>query len=133
MFTMKKIYFFLLLTLTSLTSLAEVLTGNCGADGNNLTYTLDTKTGVLKIEGSGVMEEYGHYSSEIAQKWYGEYEESKELAPWFGDCSSIKKVELPDGLTCISSFAFSFCKNLAAITIPESVTIIGDNAFSNCI
>ncbi len=32
---------------------AETASGTCGAEGDNLTWTLDTDTGVLKIEGKG--------------------------------------------------------------------------------
>jgi hypothetical protein len=32
---------------------AETLTGTCGANGDNLTWSLDTESGVLTISGSG--------------------------------------------------------------------------------
>lgn len=34
---------------------AEVLTGKCGAQGDNVTYTLDTETGLLTISGNGAI------------------------------------------------------------------------------
>ena len=47
-----------------------------------------------------------------------------------------KKVEgelvIPDGVTSIGSFAFSYCKGLTSVTIPNSVTSIGGGAFYNC-
>ncbi|NLT15923.1 MAG: leucine-rich repeat domain-containing protein [Clostridiales bacterium] len=39
---------------------------------------------------------------------------------------------IPDSITSIGSYAFSFCQNLTSITIPNSVTIIGDSAFISC-
>ena len=47
-----------------------------------------------------------------------------------------KKVEgelvVPDGVTSIGSFSFSYCKGLISVTIPNSVTSIGGGAFYNC-
>ena len=41
-------------------------------------------------------------------------------------------VTIPEGVTSISSSAFSGCTSLTSITIPASVTSIGDNVFSGC-
>ena len=47
-----------------LTAYAQVLTGSCG---ENVTYTLDTETGVLTISGTGKM--YDYYSSISDAPW----------------------------------------------------------------
>lgn len=39
---------------------------------------------------------------------------------------------IPDGVTAIGPYAFSYCSELSEISIPNSVTEIGDYAFSNC-
>ena len=106
----------LLLTLLprlSLTARAETYSGTCG---KNLTWTLDTETGLLTIEGSGAME-YGPYSDDV---------------PWYDYCSSIKTVSLPDGLTDIGQHAFNNCTNLTNVTIPYGVEYIGEFAFNYC-
>lgn len=110
---MKKIYLFLLLTINTLTSLAEILTGSCGT---TLTYTLDTETGVLKIEGSGAMSNYQNYN----------------YVPWYSNRVVICQVDLPEGLTSIGNYAFYNCSCLTSVTIPNSVTSIGNYAFSGC-
>ena len=92
----------------SLTASAETYSGTCG---DNLTWTLNTATGVLQIKGSGDMT-YG----------YG--------IPWKEYRESIKEVRLPDGLTSICMDAFYACYSLESVTIPNGVTSIGEEAFS---
>ena len=53
----------MLLTITSglnLTAYADVQTGKCG---DNVTYSLDTETGVLTISGTGEMTDYPYNST----------------------------------------------------------------------
>ena len=95
---------------------AEVYTGNCGADGGNVTYKLDTSTGLLEITGTGDMCDYRHLSS----------------SPWYSHCSYIKTVKIGNGVTSIGGSAFAGCNNLTSITIPDSVTSIGFCAFFGC-
>ncbi len=120
----------LLLTLLpslALTAHAEVYSGYCGNEsyygddgewhnGENLTWTLDTNTGALTIEGSGAMSEFG---------WY-------ENVPWYPYRESIHSVSLPAGLTSIGESAFNGCTGLTSVDIPEGVTSIGGSAFSGC-
>ncbi len=47
----------------------------------------------------------------------------------FSFCTSLKSVEMPKSLTRIGEGAFYNCTNLQSIEIPESVTSIGDSAF----
>ena len=42
------------------------------------------------------------------------------------------EVVIPDGITKIGSWAFSYCTNLISIVIPSSVTEIGEYAFNGC-
>ena len=44
----------------------------------------------------------------------------------------VKKVVIPDSITCISNYAFWNCSRLTSVTIPDSVKNIGDEAFWNC-
>lgn len=45
----------------------------------------------------------------------------------------IKSITIPNSVTNIAAYAFSWCKSLKSITIPRSVTKIEEGAFYNCI
>lgn len=47
----------------------------------------------------------------------------------FEDCTSLKSVTIPYGVTYVGDFAFVNCSNLKSVTIPSSVTDIGVYAF----
>ncbi len=49
-----------------------------------------------------------------------------------GNCSNLKTIILPDGITSIGKNAFKDCTNLNSINIPLSVTSIEEGAFSGC-
>ena len=46
--------------------------------------------------------------------------------------SDITSVTIPNSVTSIGDYAFSYCTSLASITIGNSVTSIEDRAFENC-
>ena len=88
--------------------------GNCGANGDNVTWTLDSN-GLLTISGTGEMES-----------------DASESTPWSKNKKSIKEVVIESGVTNIRNFAFKSCENLTKVTIPDSVVYIGWNAFYRC-
>lgn len=49
----------------------------------------------------------------------------------FSECSSLKQIELPEGLKYIYSRAFQYCSKLSKVNIPSSVTKVGEKAFDN--
>ncbi len=89
-----------------------VASGTCGAEGDNLTWTLDSE-GVLTISGTGAMKDYSNYDE----------------APWTENSSSILTVKLESGVTSIGKRAFLSCSKMTDVTIPEGVTSIGEEAF----
>lgn len=91
-------------------ALAAVYSCSCGT---NATWSLDTKTGLLKIEGRSAMKDYSCHS----------------YAPWYSYNSSITKAEIADGISSIGEWTFYGCLRLTSVTIPNSVTSIGDYAF----
>jgi uncharacterized repeat protein (TIGR02543 family) len=119
----------------SLTPLSET-TGVCGS---NLTWTLDTATGVFTISGSGLMYEYD-YLPEIPWDSVKRSIRSVVISDGitsisrhaFQNCYFLKNVSIPSSVTSISSDAFAYCGALVSITIPSSVTSIGERAFLSC-
>ena len=89
--------------------------GTCGAEGDNLRWTLDSETGILTISGSGEMADYG----------------AADL-PWHSYHIDVHTVILEDGVTSIGDCAFLDCINLEHVTIPDGVTRIGYSAFDAC-
>ncbi len=104
-----------LLTLfLALAASVGTLFAQSGTCGDNLTWTLDTESGILTISGTGAMTDYS------------------VSAPWYPYSSFIKTVIIEDGVASIGNWAFYFCTNLTSVTIPNSVTSIGGAAFINC-
>ena len=99
-------------TLPMLSSIAH---GECGAQGDNLTWVL-TEDGTLTISGSGAMKNFAGFGA----------------APWYNWCTRILSVVVEPGVTSIGKYAFWECKGLTSVTIPESVTGIGAYAFAYC-
>ena len=80
---------------------------------SSIRWTLEN--GILTLTGSGPMDEY-----------------QNQTAPWKSQKDAIRSIHIGEGITTVSSGAFSGCTSLTEITIPASVTAIGDEAFSFC-
>jgi hypothetical protein len=50
----------------------------------------------------------------------------------FYECSTLKKITLPDSLKTIGNNAFAYCDGLTEMVIPAGVTDIASNAFAYC-
>ena len=139
--TKQKLGILLLLLSISLVALtlcasATTYTGKCG---ENLTYTLDTDTGVLTISGSGKMTDW---SSSNEVPWYNYKTSIRTVqiskvvtsigAYAFHGCSGLKSITIPSRVTSIGAYAFVGCSRLTSISIPSGVTSIGGSAFRYC-
>ena len=129
---------------TTSIALAAIQTGVCGS---NVTWSLDTDTGVLTISGTGNMSDlirrdgrtnvysnfpaWNDYSSMIKTVIISEGVTSIRKNAFIG-CSNLTSVSIPEGITSIGEDAFNGCSSLPSIKIPESVTSVGNNAFRNC-
>lgn len=99
--------------------------GNCGADGDNVTWTL-YKDGELVIIGEGEMADYNKHG-------YNEYKRSA----WSAYADLITKVTIESGITSIGNQCFYNDSifsgwKFAEISLPEGVISIGERAFYNC-
>lgn len=128
---------------------ADIGSNNCGAEGSNVTWTLNSE-GVLSITGTGAMKNYDY-----DEDYNYDYDLSAPTTPWknylrqiksvmisngmtrigngaFGGCSSMTGIEIPDSVTSIGNDAFCYRINLTSIALPGSMTSIGGNAFFCC-
>ncbi|MBR3953421.1 MAG: leucine-rich repeat protein [Oscillospiraceae bacterium] len=97
-----------------------VASGYCGNQpfgGKNLAWTLD-KNGVLKIFGSGMMASFAQVQGNNG--W-------ETSAPWGKYASSIKEIEIEEGITGIGSYAFFQLSGNAEL--PESIKEIKPDGF----
>ena len=95
--------------------------GNCGKDGSNVTWTLDSN-GLLTISGTGEMAYYEMQYDSASDEYI-------TTAPWG---NQAKMVVIGDGVTGIGAAAFYGCSDLTSVTMGSSVTDIWDGAFSGC-
>ena len=51
----------------------------------------------------------------------------------FLQCSSLRSITIPDGLSTIDVYAFRLCSSLEFVNIPNSVTTISKDAYSDCL
>ncbi len=95
---------------------AEIVgSGECGADGDNLTWTLDAD-GTLTISGEGAMADY-HVST---------------LPPWAGYKENIKEIVIEEGVTELGRFAFYGHTAVKDVSIANSVTTFTGRVFDGC-
>ncbi|MCQ2078307.1 MAG: leucine-rich repeat domain-containing protein, partial [Bacteroidaceae bacterium] len=102
---------------------ATVYNGVCG---EHLTWTYDTGTGDMVIEGYGKLEKTVDslwWNSPVVQdaSYYNNYK-----------ATSPKRVLLPEGVTSIGKNAFYDFTLMTECDIPDGVTKIGMRAFHNC-
>lgn len=85
-----------------------------GSCGDNLTWAISD--GTLTIQGTGEMNIFPYENS----------------VPWYDSRSSIRSVNIMDGVGNIANYAFYDCDNLRRVRIPDSVADVGKSAFQDC-
>lgn len=99
----------------SLTASAATKTGTTG----DLSWSLDTSTGVFTLSGTGYGANYANSYSKRAP-WYTFYR------------SQIKSVVVESGVVGIGDYSFYNCTNLTSVTIASTVDTIGTCCFRSC-
>ncbi len=85
----------------------------------NLSWNLDTNTGVFTLSGSGYGSNYANSYSNRAP-WYTAYR------------TKIKSVIVESGVKGIGDYSFYNCTNLTSVSIADSVDTIGTCCFRSC-
>ncbi|MCQ2112698.1 MAG: leucine-rich repeat protein [Bacteroidaceae bacterium] len=85
-------------------AVAQTVTGNCGANGDNLTWSFDSSTGILTISGTGAMADYT----------------TSATGPWNSQKDNIKCVIIGEGVTTIGNCAFYNYTNLKDVIFKGS-------------
>ena len=112
-----------------------VYSGTCG---DNLTWTLDTETGLLEISGTGPM-----WDIDRPLLWGCELSSEDVISVSIADgvtsignhafeYLNITSLTIPDSVTRIGNYSFYYCMELAYVNLGNGVTSIGSYAFSGC-
>ena len=112
------------LTMMASSVYATVYTGVCG---EHLTWSYDSSTGDLVVEGHGAMQKT------VDSLWWKK-SPIVETAQYSNNykAKSPKRVILPEGLTSICSGAFADFALMTECTVPDGVHLIGSSAFKGC-
>ncbi|MGN0635859.1 MAG: leucine-rich repeat protein [Acutalibacteraceae bacterium] len=124
--TVKKILACLLsiLTICSCMGFAAFAEEVGGAVNDSVTWSFDTETGVLSINGTGEIPDYGCFFVNYRPIFY--------TPPWSDYADDILAVQIAQGVTRIGKLAFKGCDRLTTASFPDSVTSIGYCAFDFC-
>lgn len=129
---------------------ATVYEGVCG---EHLTWSYDTETAHMTIEGYGELRNTVDslwWNKQVLQasswatdyKTYYPYNSAKTISlpegltgfsgATFRDWWNLTECEIPEGVTKIPAYMFEKCYKLKEIRLPNSVDTVGQYAFANC-
>jgi len=123
----KHLFLAIVLTCMCMPARGTIYTGVCG---EHLTWSYDTETAHMTIEGYGVLK------NTVDSLWWNK--QVLQASSWstgyniYYPYNSCKTISLPEGLTGFSGATFRDWWNLTACDIPEGVTKIPANMFENC-
>ncbi len=138
------------LTMMANSLYATVYNGVCG---EHLTWSYDTETAHMTIEGYGELKNTVDslwWNKQVLQasswstnyKTYYPYNSCKTISlpegltgfsgATFRDWWNLTACEIPEGVTKIPAYLFESCYQLKEIKLPNSVDTVGQYAFSNC-
>jgi hypothetical protein len=93
-----------------------VNSGICGAEGGNVTWTLDD-TGLVTISGTGAMNDYSTFDANRSPFYQNE---------------AVQRVVIEGQITNIGKYLFSGCEALTDVSVTAPVAVLGGSAFSKC-
>ncbi len=95
--------------------LPESANGTCGDDGTNVSWSLNLRTKVFILSGSGSMQNYTDVTA----------------TPWYIYIEYIEIIIIRNGVTNVGANSFTSCPNLHTVSISNTVSFIGNFAFGN--
>lgn len=104
--------------------------GTSAALADNLTYDLDSESGVLTISGTGPMERTFYKNTTIKSVVFNEGVTSIPNNA-FDECTNLTSISIAESVTSIGNYAFRQCK-ITEIVIPKNVASLGKDAFAQC-
>lgn len=116
--------------------------GTIDVDGGNITvsasWSINTETGVLMINGSGRIPDYATFE-DTPWALYRTYLKTVVIgagilnvgASSFEDCTGIKSVTIANGVRELGDYAFSGT-SLEILSLPKTLTTINDGVFEGC-
>ncbi len=121
-------------------SSAAATTDYSGQCGENVSYELNSVTGVITISGTGEMYDYADLDNPAPWNSFQDQIKSVTIGDsvtsiginCFMNCTSLTSVSISDSVIRIGTSAFSGCTALTSVTIPNSVTSLGHSVFEGC-
>lgn len=98
-------------------SVMAAQSGECGAEGGNVVWTLEN--GTVTISGTGAMADYSAV-------------DEPNVGPWLLCGEEVRNAVISDGVTNVGMRAFYGCETLESAYLADSVTSIGGAAFYDC-
>ncbi len=137
--TIKKYAFFNCISLTgitipdSVTTIGDAIFYNCPSltSINVSEYNLNYKSinGILFSKNE---EELSVYPANYPGTEYIIPNSVTTIGAYAFSYCKLTGITIPNSVTTIGAYAFSYCQSITGITIPDSVTTIGDHAFARC-
>ena len=149
----KSVLFFLFVFVTCIYNAGAYATVYEGTCGEHLTWSYDTETAHMTIEGYGELKNtvdslWWNKQVLVASSWatnyetYYPYNSCKTISlpegltgfsgATFRDWWNLTACEIPEGVTKIPAYMFQNCRALKEIKLPNSVDTVGQYVFSNC-
>ena len=99
-------------------------TGDCGAEGSNCKWYIESEKGInqLRISGTGRMADYAHLDD---SPWFY----AQPINTGYFRTDYVTRIVVEEGVTHIGSCAFCDFKKVTKITLPNTVESIGEYAF----
>ena len=121
----------LLAVIFAVAAMAETQSGQVAPKtlGDTLTWTLDTETGELLVEGTATEIAFDKNAEGKGVNW-----NNMDVVPWYAYGNSIKSAKVTAQVTKISQYSFAYLTNLEKVVLPTSLKNWdgGYNYFGSC-